>query len=52
MREQTDDAIQCWTAKRRASLIMSILKGVIPEAARKHGLTVVYKRRIGTNASC
>jgi transposase-like protein len=34
--------IQRWTAKRRAALVMSILKGetTIVEAARRHGLTV------------
>ena len=34
--------IQRWTAKRRAALVMSILKGetTVVEAARKHGLTV------------
>ena len=42
MSEPADDSVQRWTAKRRAALIMSILKGEtsIPEAARKHGLTV------------
>jgi transposase-like protein len=34
--------IQRWTAKRRAALVMSILRGETStvEAARKHGLTV------------
>ena len=34
--------IQRWTAKRRAALVLSILKGetTVAEAARKHGLTV------------
>lgn len=34
--------IQRWTAKRRAALVMSILRGetTTVEAARKHGLTV------------
>ena len=42
MSEPADDSVQRWTAKRRAALIMSILKGEtsIPEATRKHGLTV------------
>jgi transposase-like protein len=42
MSEPADDSVQRWTAKRRAALIMRILKGEtsIPEAARKHGLTV------------
>ena len=36
------DDIQRWTAKRRAALVMSILRGEtsVQEAARKHGLTV------------
>jgi transposase-like protein len=36
------DDIQRWTAKRRAALVMSILKGetTAAEAARRHGLTV------------
>lgn len=39
--KQPED-IQRWTAKRRAALVMSILRGetTIVEAARKHGLTV------------
>ncbi len=42
MGEQPDDSVQRWTAKRRAALILSILKGEtsVAEAARKHGLTV------------
>jgi transposase-like protein len=42
MSEPAEDSVQRWTAKRRAALIMSILKGEtsIPEAARKHGITV------------
>ena len=34
--------IQRWTAKRRAALVLSIIKGETSaaEAARKHGLTV------------
>lgn len=43
MTEALDDSsIQRWTAKRRATLILSILKGEtsVAEAARKHGLTV------------
>jgi transposase-like protein len=41
-----DDAsaepIERWTAKRRATLVLSILKGEtsVAEAARRHGLTV------------
>lgn len=42
MSEPADESVQRWTAKRRAALVMSIVKGEtsIPEAARKHGLTV------------
>lgn len=42
MSEPAEDSVQRWTAKRRAALIVSILKGEtsIPEAARKHGITV------------
>jgi transposase-like protein len=42
MSEPAEDSVQRWTAKRRATLIVSILKGdtSIPEAARKHGITV------------
>ena len=42
MAEDGDDAIQRWTAKRRAALVVSILKSdtSVAEAARKHGLTV------------
>ena len=36
------ESVQRWTAKRRASLVLSVLKGEtsIQEAARKHGLRV------------
>jgi transposase-like protein len=39
--EQKDD-IQRWTTKRKAALVLSILKGETStqEAARKHGITV------------
>lgn len=42
MSEPADDSVQRWTAKRRAALVVSILKGEtsVAEAARKHGLTV------------
>jgi transposase-like protein len=42
MSEPAEDSVQRWTAKRRAALIVSILKGEtsIPAAARKHGITV------------
>jgi transposase-like protein len=40
--EDLPDPIQRWTAKKRASLVISILKGetTMQEAARKHDLTV------------
>ena len=40
--ENLADPIQRWTAKKRASLVISILKGetTMQEAARKHDLTV------------
>lgn len=36
------DDLQRWTAKRRAALVMTLLRGdtTAQEAARKHGLTV------------
>ena len=36
------DSIQRWTAKRRAALVLRILKGQtsVAQAARQHGLTV------------
>lgn len=42
MAEETPDSIQRWTAKRRAALVLSIVKGEtsVAEAARRHGLTV------------
>jgi transposase-like protein len=42
MSTKKDEAVQRWTAKRRASLVLSILKGETSaqEAARKHGLRV------------
>jgi len=45
MAEEPDDSIQRWTDKRRAALIVSILKGEtsVTEAARKHGLTVAER---------
>jgi transposase-like protein len=41
MAEVVDD-VKRWTAKRRAALVLSILRGEtsVQEAARKHGLTV------------
>ena len=37
-----EEVVQRWTAKRRAALVLSIIRGETstPEAARKHGLTV------------
>jgi transposase-like protein len=42
MAEELPDNIERWTAKRRAALVLSILRGEtsIQEAARQHGLTV------------
>jgi transposase-like protein len=42
MREEIPEDVQRWTSKRRAALVLSILKGEtsVQEAARKHGLTV------------
>jgi len=36
------EEVQRWTAKRRAALVLSVLKGetTLAEAARRHGLTV------------
>ena len=36
------DQVERWTAKRKAALVLSILRGEtsVQEAARKHGLTV------------
>jgi hypothetical protein len=40
--EQGKDDVQRWTTKRKAALVLSIVKGEtsIQEAARQHGLTV------------
>jgi transposase-like protein len=40
--DPSQDPIERWTAKRRATLILSLLKGEtsVAEAARRHGLTV------------
>lgn len=42
MSEEFPETVQRWTAKRRAALVLSILKGETStqEAARTHGLTV------------
>ncbi len=39
---EQDQTQKRWTAKRRASLVLEILRGdrSVAEAARKHGLTV------------
>jgi transposase-like protein len=40
--EQRPEEVQRWTAKRRAALVLSLLKGetTAAEAARRHGLKV------------
>ena len=40
--EQRAEEVQRWTAKRRAALVLSLLKGetTVAEAARRHGLKV------------
>ena len=40
--EQQSEEVQRWTAKRRAALVISLLKGetTAAEAARRHGLKV------------
>jgi transposase-like protein len=42
MADETTDEVQRWTAKRRAAVVLSMLRGETSaaEAARKHGLTV------------
>ena len=42
MSEEIPEDVQRWTSKRRAALVLSILKGEtsVQEAACKHGLTV------------
>ena len=42
MADEIPENVQRWTSKRRAALVLSILKGETSaqEAARKHGLTV------------
>jgi len=42
MSEEIPEDVQRWTSKRRAALVLSILKGEtsVQEAARKHRLTV------------
>jgi len=41
------DEVQRWTAKRKAAVVMSIVKGETSaaEAARKHGLTIAEIER-------
>ena len=40
--ERNQDDVQRWTTKRKAALVLSLLKGEtnIQKAARQHGLTV------------
>jgi transposase-like protein len=42
MSTENEDTLKRWTAKRRAALVIEILRGdtSVAEAARKHGLTV------------
>jgi transposase-like protein len=42
VQDQESDDVQRWTTKRKAALVLSILKGETStqEAARKHGVTV------------
>jgi transposase-like protein len=42
MADEQEESVQRWTAKRRAALVLSLLKGETStaEAARRHGLTV------------
>ncbi len=42
MANEPDEHLKRWTAKRRAGLVIEILRGdtSVAEAARKHGLTV------------
>jgi len=42
MADEIPEDVQRWTSKRRAALVLSLLKGEtsVQEAARKHGLTV------------
>jgi len=43
--EQRSEEVQRWTAKRRAALVISLLKGetTVAEAARRHGLKVAVE---------
>jgi len=42
MADEIPEDVQRWTSRRRAALVLSLLKGEtsVQEAARKHGLTV------------
>jgi transposase-like protein len=42
MADEVPEDVQRWTARRRAALVLSVLKGEtsVAEAARKHGLKV------------
>ncbi len=56
MAHGSDEHLKRWTAKRRAGLVMEILRGEtsVAEAARKHGLTVAeiedWRERFVTGA--
>ena len=42
MTNETHEVVQRWTTKRKAALVLSVLKGEtsIAEAVRQHGLTM------------
>ena len=56
MAQEEQDGPKRWTAKRRAALVLSILRGEtsVAEAARQHGLTVAeveeWRERFLTSA--
>ena len=56
MAEEEQDSPKRWTAKRRAALVLSILRGEtsVAESARQHGLTVAeveeWRERFLTSA--
>ncbi len=56
MTNEPDEHLKRWTAKRRAGLVMELLRGdtSVAEAARKHGLTVAeiedWRERFVTGA--
>jgi len=53
MADENPESPQRWTAKRRAALVVSILKGEtsVPAAARKHALTVAEGRGVARAVS-